>query len=313
MNLEPKAQAFLAALDAAQLPRFEDGTPQQARALTRALRPAREPRPLPYISDHHAPGGEHMVPVRLYRSAAQTPGCILYLHGGGWVLGDIESFDDFARELAFATGWSVALAEYRLAPEHPFPTGLNDADAVLRWLTYEALHGLGRPGPIVVMGDSAGGNLAAVLTLRGRERGAPPIAGQVLVYPVTDARMDTASYRVFADGPVLTAPLMAWFWSHYIGDEEQRGDPSASPLRARSLAGLPPAFVLTAQNDPLRDEGEAYAAALAASGVPVQRKRYEGQIHGFLTMVGLFDGGSEALRDIAAFLHDLTPAASRTR
>lgn len=313
MDLEPKAQAFLAALDTAQLPRFEDGSPEQARALARALLPQRPSRPIPHISDHLASAGDHAMPVRLYRPVEQVPGCILYLHGGGWVLGDIESFDGFARELAFTTGWTVATVEYRLAPEHPFPGGLDDADAALHWLADEAPRLFGRSVPTVVLGDSAGGNLAAALALRARDRGMPPIAGQVLVYPVTDAGMDTGSYRTFADGPVLTAPLMAWFWSHYVGEKDARGDAAASPLRAASLTGLPPTFVLTAQNDPLRDEGEAYADALAAARVPVRRKRYAGQIHGFVTMIGMFDGGAEALRDIADFLGSLQTPVNGTR
>lgn len=308
MNLEPKAQAFLAALDAAKFPRFEEGTPEQARALTRALRPARKPRPLSHISDHKAPAGAHAVPIRLYRPGDEVPGCILYLHGGGWVLGDIEGFDGFARELAFATGWAVALVEYRLAPEHPFPAGLDDANAALHWLAREGGCTLGLPSRIVVMGDSAGGNLAAVLTQRARGRGAPEIAGQILAYPVMDASMATSSYREFASGPLLTAASMAWFWSHYIPDERQRGAPEASPLRSRSFASLPPTFVLTPENDPLRDEGEAYATALADAGVSVRLKRYDGQIHSFLTMVDVFDGGAEALGDVADFLRNLPPS-----
>ena len=313
LNLEPKARAFLAAVDAAKLPRMEEGTPEQARAVARALRPNREPRPLPHVSDHHAPAGAHGVPIRLYRPADQVPGCILYLHGGGWVLGDIESFDGFARELALATGWAVALVEYRLAPESPFPAALDDVDAALDWLAGPGRETLGLPAAVVVLGDSAGGNLAAVLALRARDRGVELLTGQVLAYPITDAGMATESFRTFADGPLLTAASMAWFWSHYIPEEGRRSDPEASPLRATSFAGLPPTFVLTAENDPLRDEGETFAAVLADAGVSVRCKRYDGQIHGFLTMVGLFDGGAQALDDIADFLAGLVPPVDETQ
>ena len=313
MNLDPQTQALLAALKAAKLPGVEEGTPEQARALVRAMQPAREPRPISDVSDHHAAAGTRLVPIRLYRPADQVPGCILYLHGGGWVLGDIDASDGFARELAFATGWAVALVEYRLAPEHPFPAGLEDADAALEWVAGEARRSLDLPPVVVLMGDSAGGNLATVLAMRAHDRGMPAIAGQVLAYPVMDAGMDTGSYREFADGPLITAAGMRWFWSHYIPDKDRRIDPAASPLRATSFAGLPPTLVLTAENDPLRDEGETYAAVLAAAGVPVCAKRYDGQVHGFLTMVGVFDAAFVALADIADFLRGLAPSDGGSR
>ena len=303
MNLEPKAQAFVEALAAANLPLFEAGTPEEGRALVKALRPPTAPREIAHVSDHAAPGPAGDIPVRLYRDSDTPVAAILYLHGGGWVLGGIEDGDAFARELAATSAceiWSVA---YRLAPEARYPAAVDDAQAALVWLAART------DLPIVLLGDSAGGNLATVIAARARDAGGPTVALQVLAYPVTDAGMDTESYATFAAGPLLTAPLMAWFWDHYAPDPAMRAHPDASPLRAASLAGLPPALVLVAENDPLRDEGEAYARAMQAAGVPVTLKRYDGQIHSFLTMVGAFDGGAEALADIAAAIRALRTAA----
>ena len=295
LNLEPRARAFVDALAASGLPPAYDVTPEEARRRVRALRLPLEPRAMFAVSDHHAPAPHGKVPIRHYRPTEESPGLILYFHGGGWVTGGIEESDLFARELAAATGCEVASVGYRLAPEAPFPAALEDADAALDWAA-------GR-GPIIVMGDSAGGNIATVLAARARDRGGPRITAQILAYPVTDSGMDTESYRRFADGPLLSAKLLDWYWDHYLPDKAARRHPHASPL-AGALEGLPPAFVLTAENDPLRDEGEAYAAALAAAGIPVRTQRYDGQIHGFLTLVGQFDGGVRALADIAAFLDE---------
>lgn len=305
MNLEPKAEAFVAAFAAANLPPFEQGSPNDARRLAAALKVPGEPRHVAEVTDHRAPGPPGGVPVRVYRPAETVPGCILYFHGGGWVLGGIEDSDPFARELAVETGWAVASVDYRLAPEAPYPAAADDAEASLDWLAGVRKSLFGQDVTIVVLGDSAGGNLAAVVSIRARDCNGPVIAAQILAYPVTDAAMDTPSYREFADGPLLTAPLMAWFWAHYIADSAARAGPGASPLHASSLAGLPPAFVLTAENDPLRDEGEAYATALSQAGVRTRAQRYDGQIHSFLTFVGMFDGGARALGDIADFLRDL--------
>jgi len=301
MNLEPKAQAFVDMMAQANMPPLHAGTPGQARALATAMKPVRPPRTLPSVSDHTVPTPEGGIPARLYVPDAPCDMCILYLHGGGWVIGGIEETDGFSRELAAATGCAVLSVGYRLAPEAPFPAPVEDCYAALVYLADQAPAWLGRPAAIVVLGDSAGGNLATVIAKLALQRGGPQVALQVLAYPVTDCKLDTDTYQEFRNGPLLTRELMAWFWAHYIPDEAARADPLASPLRA-SLAGLPPAFVLTAENDVLRDEGEAYAAALQAAGVPTRLKRYHGQIHGFLTLVGFFDGGDQALRDVAGFI-----------
>jgi acetyl esterase len=306
MNLEPKAQAFINTMAQANMPPLQAGTPQQARAIAAAMKPVRAPRALPSVSDHRVPTPEGGVPARLYVPDSPRDVCILYLHGGGWVIGGIEETDGFSRELAAITGCAVLSVGYRLAPEAPFPAPVEDCYAALVFLADNAPTWLGRPAAIVVLGDSAGGNLATVIANLALQRGGPPIALQILAYPVTDANLDTGTYQEFRDGPLLTRALMAWFWEHYVSDEASRADPLASPLRA-SLSGLPPAFVLTAENDVLRDEGEAYAAALQAAGVPTLLKRYDGQIHGFLTLVGFFDGGDTAMRDVASFIDEHLP------
>ena len=288
LNLEPKVRAFVEALAAANLPPFEAGTPDAARALAKALRPKTEPRPIRHAGEHRAGA----VPIRRLCDTDAPIAAILYFHAGGWVLGSVEASEDFLRALAIATCCAVYAADYRKAPEARYPAAADDAELALAWLAGET------DLPIVLMGESAGGQLATVTAMRARDARGPTVALQVLAEMVADAGMDTGSFRLFADGPLLTAPLMAWFWDHYLPDRDARAHPHASPLRG-DLVGLPPAFVLTAENDPLRDEGEAYAKVLAAAGVPVECKRYAGQIHTFLSM-GLSDGAAEALGDIAA-------------
>lgn len=304
MNLEPKAKAFLEMLTAADLPPFHAGTPEQARALAAGLKSDYPARPMARVEDHVVDAATGVL-GRLYVPAQTASGAvILYLHGGGWVLGGVEEADLFCRELARITGCAVFSVGYRLAPEAPYPAAVEDSYAALTWLDGHKAELLGRDTPLVILGDSAGGNLAAVTANLATERQGPKIALQVLAYPVADADFDTGSYVAFKDGPLLTRDTMIWFWSHYVPGEADRRHPNVSPLRSKALAAAPPTFVLTAENDPLRDEGEAYAAALRTAGAPTRLKRYDGQIHGFLTLVGLFDGGDEALRDIASAITD---------
>ena len=192
-----------------------------------------------------------------------------------------------ARKLAERTSCTVVLVDYRLAPEHRYPVAVDDSYAALEWVGEHAGE-MARPGaPLFVAGDSAGGNLAAVMALRSRDRGGPPIAAQILIYPVTDADFERPSYTDPGNQLLLTREAMAWFWDHYVPDASRRVEPDASPLRAADLAGLPPAVVLTAEHDVLRDEGEAYAERLEAAGVPVNFQRHEGQTHGFFTLLML--------------------------
>lgn len=232
-----------------------------------------------------APDGE--ISVRLYRPPGPAPDpapVIVHLHGGGWVLGGVAFEENRCRALAAETGAAVASVAYRLAPEHPFPTPLDDAYAATAWVTANAARLGLDPQRVAVMGSSAGGNLAAAVTLLARERGGPALAFQALIYPVCDASGDHPSHRQCSDVFPLTAEEMRWFWRQYVPDADTRLTALASPLRATDLSGLPPAYVLTAEFDPLRDEGEAYAARLAAAGVPIVHERAKGMVHGFLAV-----------------------------
>jgi len=227
---------------------------------------------------------------------------IVYFHGGGWVIGDLDTHDVQCRQLTAEAGITVVAVDYRLAPEHKFPAAVDDAWAATRWV---AAHGseLGLDARrLAVAGDSAGGNLAAVVALLAREAGAPAIALQVLVYPVTDVSAESQSYRDFAEGYLLTRESMRWFTNHYLKSASDADDWRASPLRAQSLAGLPPALVVTAGFDPLRDEGAAYAARLTDAGVRVDYVSYGGMIHGFMPMGRLIDTGNRAISHVAASL-----------
>jgi acetyl esterase len=241
----------------------------------------------------------HGVPVRIYRpkgSIGSGPlGCLLFLHGSGWTIMSVDTHDHEARALCNRAGVVVVSVDYRLAPEHKFPAAIDDCWAALEWVVDSAeLLGID-PDRIAVGGDSAGGNLTAVLCRRARDAGGPPIAFQLLVYPVLDARGGHPSRTENKEGPGLTNDLMEWFTLQYVRSEVDREDPDVSPLVASSFDGMPPAFVLTAEYDPLRDEGAEYAEKLAAAGVPVTYRMYEGATHGFWQMSRLAPIAQQAL------------------
>ena len=244
--------------------------------------------------DHAIPGPEGLVPVRLYapEEGEEPPGLVVYLHGGGWLMGSRASYEPTCRALCAASGQAVLFVEYRLAPEDPFPASLEDSWAAVQWAGEHAGELGADPARLAVAGDSAGANLAAVCARRARDAGGPAVAFQLLVYPATDARAEAPSYAEFADGPGLTADGMRACWHAYVGDGD-REDPDVSPAAAGDLAGLPPALVITAEIDPLRDEGEHYARRLAEAGVPVQQRRVSGAPHGFWR----YGGVSELARD----------------
>jgi acetyl esterase len=245
-----------------------------------------------------APGGP--IPVRVYRPEGDEPlPVVAYFHGGGWMLGSIESFDTVVRALANAAGAIVVSVGYRLAPEAPFPAGLEDCLCATRWLAGHAGELGGDPRRLAVAGDSAGGNLAAVVARR--LRGEVDLRMQVLIYPVADAGCNTASYREFGERHGLTAASMQRFWNLYL-DGSDGLVPDASPLRAKDLAGLPPAYVLTAGFDVLRDEGEAYAEALREAGVPTTARRFDGAIHGFWRWLAAAKLSRAAVDEVAAAL-----------
>ena len=276
-----------------------------------------EPEPVREISELTIPGPGGKLTVRLYRPIGDgwlpTPlPLLLYCFGGGWVLGSIDTADGVARALANAAGVLVAVPGYRLAPEHPFPAAIEDCHAALRWLARNAERIGADPARFAVGGDSAGGNLAAALALRLRDGGAdrddggggPVLAAQLLVYPNTDQSADDASMRAGDDPYLFNRHSVAWYRGHYLRSARDAADPLASPLRAATLKGLPPALVITAEYDPLRDQGEAYASRLAEDEVPVTLSRYDGMAHGFFTSLGTLDAARAALAQAASWLRE---------
>ncbi|MGI5243487.1 alpha/beta hydrolase [Dactylosporangium sp. CA-139066] len=252
------------------------------------------------VTEHWLDGPGGKLPLRVYRPSAD-PGLpvLMYFFGGGWVLGTIDTADGIARNLANAAGCIVAVPGYRLAPEHPFPAAVEDCWAATEWVVRNAAALGADPERVAVGGDSAGGNLAAALTLMAAEAGGPSLVGQLLVYPNTDQTADDDSMRENDDPYLFNHHSVAWYRSHYFPDADDAYNPLASPLLAESLAGLPPALVITAEYDPLRDQGERYAARLAHDGVPVAVTRYEGMIHGFFAMSGTLEAGRVALAQAA--------------
>lgn len=246
--------------------------------------------PIPFsdkllTEDLTVPGRAGGVPVRVYRKDERPRGVIANFHGGGWVLGSIAQDEFLCHSLAAATGCAVVSAEYRLAPETPYPGPLDDCEAVAAWSAELARSLTGRSDRLILCGSSAGANLATAVALRARDAGSFPIAAQLLLYPVCDARMTTASYAQFATGYHLTRAAMAWFWDLYVPAGIDRAPAEISPMNAASLAGMPRTLVVTAEYDPLRDEGAAYARKLAADGVPMRYVMMEGLVHGFFRMV----------------------------
>jgi len=305
MGLHPQAQAFLDQLRALGAPPLNRLSVDEARrALSRLFTPPGPVGARVETEDLTVPGPAGPLRVRLYRPAGPAPPLplVVYFHGGGFVLGSLDDYDPLCGPLTERSGCLVASVDYRLAPEHPFPSAVEDCDTALRWLVEHAPDLGADPERVAVAGDSAGGNLATVVALLARDRGAPRLACQVLIYPVVQMVEETESLRAFGEGLLLTREMMEWFRAHYLRREEDARDWRASPLRAPSLAGLPPTFLLTAEYDPLRDEGEAYARRLQEEGVPVVLKRYGGMIHGFVSLPWVFDAGREALEDIARAL-----------
>ncbi len=308
--LHPDAERLLELVRAAGRPAFETLSPAEARQAYAASRAVLQPLPdeVAETRDLSIPGPGGPLPLRLYRGmgtsdAGALPG-LLYLHGGGWVIGDLDSHDGVCRRLANLAACRVIAVDYRLAPEHRFPAAVDDAAAALTWVAGHA-EALGvDPARIAVGGDSAGGNLAAVLAIMGRDGAAPASVFQLLLYPAVDLAMASGSYARITEGVPLTAATMRYFVDHYTPDAGQRLDWRASPLRAESLAGTPPALVLTVAHDPLADEGRAYAERLETEGVRVAALHLADQIHGMLTMGRVIVSGDAVLQYAAAALRD---------
>ena len=304
MPLDPQAQAFLEQLAASGAPPLHELSVAEARQVIVTLFGTTDnPEPVGAVEDRTIAGAAGEMPARIYTPPGRGPFPVLvYFHGGGWVIGNLEAYDPTCRALTNAAGCIVVAMEYRLAPEHKFPAAPEDCYAALQWVVAHAAAIGGDPTRLAIGGDSAGGNLTAVVAQMARDRGGPNLVYQLLVYPVTDYHFDTASYRENADGYLLTKDAMVWFWHHYLRSAADGSNLLASPLRAQNLRGLPPALILTAEFDPLRDEGEAYAARLREAGVPVTLKRYNGMIHGFFSLGAVFDQGKQAMAEAAAGL-----------
>ena len=310
MALDPESQRLIDLMAAANRPAWNTLSPQAARDLYLSLRPgAQGPRPGDVtVIDRTIPGPAGDLPVRLYRPASAPADAALpalvYAHGGGWVFGNLDSHDVLCAQLALEAGIAVFHVDYRLAPEARFPGAFDDVVAALKWV---AAHGASvgiDPTRLAIGGDSAGGNLAAAASIWARDNGGPKLLMQLLAYPVTDAVARTESYRHFEDGYGLNAVTMEWFFDHYTPDKASRGDWRVSPLRAASLAGLPPALVVTAGYDPLRDEGRAYAWRLQQEGTQADLVEFGGMLHGFLSSPMLLHGARRGTTICAAALRE---------
>ena len=277
-----------------------------------ALRDVVRPPVVAHVND--VAGGEGAnIPIRILLPRREIPeAMIVYYHGGGWVVGQVDDFDAMGRALASRTGCGVALVGYRLAPEHAFPAALDDAWDALLWVDDNLEEIAGARAPLVVAGDSAGGSLAASVTHRARDHQRVQVAAQVLINPVTDFDPDTDSYLAPENQLALTRERMLWFWDQYVPDVARRHDPEVSVLRSERFDGLPPTVVLTAEHDVLHDEGEEYARRLEQAGVHVFYRRFAGQMHGLLTTLGVLPGSDAAMEFLATSLErvlsDLTSA-----
>jgi len=307
-RLHPDAQKVVDLIVASGRPPFETLTPAEAREVYLNSRLVLQPDPPPVaeVLNLTADGPAAPIPLRLYRGhgadKSRPQPAVIFFHGGGWVIGDLESHDQPCRALANATPSIVVAVDYRLAPEHRFPAAVDDAIAATRWVSQHAARLGIDPARLAVAGDSAGGNLAAAVSIDARDNGGPSIVGQVLIYPVTDMHFGHPSHQAHAAQLPLTRAALQWFIDHYLRGPGDKDDWRASPLRAADLQRLPPALVITAGLDPLCDEGEAYASALRRAGVRTEHARFEGQIHGFVAMGKMVADADRAIGRAAAFL-----------
>lgn len=302
MPLDPQAKAYLDQLAALGAPSYADLPVEEARRVVRERRLAGPPEEVGKVEDRIIGEG---VGVRVYTPLGVAAGprpALVYFHGGGWVLGDLDTLDVPCRRLANLAGCVVVSVDYRLAPEHEFPAAFDDAFEATEYVAAHPEEFGIDPNRIAVGGDSAGGNLAAAVAIEARDAGGPPIAFQMLIYPVLDAACDTPSYRECDEGCGLTAATMRYFWDCYLPHAEAGESRWASPARARDLRGLPPALIQTAEFDVLRDEAEDYGRRLRADGVPVECRRYDALIHGYFHLAGIIDRGAAAIDDAARAL-----------
>jgi acetyl esterase/lipase len=307
MRLDPQLQAIRERLEREPSPRLYTMPIEDARAadLASIQAGAGQGEPVGNIHERTIPGPAGGQRIRVYQPAGEGPWPVLvYYFGGGWSLGTLDTCDGVCRMLTNAAPCVTVAVSYRLAPEHKFPAAVADCYSGAAWVAAHASEFRGDPARVAVGGDSSGGNLAAAVTLLAREKGGPVFAHQLLVYPNTDFQSATTSLREASDAYFFNAKAVEWYWGMYLAREEDGVNPLASPLRVASLAGLPPATVITAEYDPLRNEAEAYAARLAEAGVPVDLTRYSGVVHGFFTMIGVLDVAREAVGHAARRLRD---------
>ncbi len=283
-DVHPELRALLADIETAGYPDQTTLAPPEARKITddRANRFYGLKEPVAKLAEIAVPGARGPLDARIYHASDTSPLPIMvYFHGGGWVLGSLDSHDRGVRALTNAAGCVSVSVAYRLAPEDPFPAAVEDCFAAVKWIAENALSFGGDGARLAVGGDSAGGNLAAVTALQCRDAGGPKLSFQLLIYPVLDCNFETESYRAKADAPMLTRDRMRYFWEQYVPNESQRGDWRAAPMKAVDLSGLPPTLILSAAHDPLCSEGEAYAARLEAAGVAADYRLYPRMTHAF--------------------------------
>ncbi len=305
MPLHPQSEKFLRQIAELNVAPVHEISVDEAR---RQMAPIDRPRvEMSNVVDRSIPSAEADIPVRIFTPNVSDDSSvrgIVYYHGGGWVVGDLDTHDGLCRQLAHRSQAVVIAVDYRLAPEHPFPAAANDAFTALQWVCAQRDE-LSIDGPIAVAGDSAGGNLAAVSALRAREDETASVDYQMLIYPIVDCDLDSSSYVEYGEGYFLTRDSMRWFWEQYVG-ERAWSHPHAAPLRAESLRELPSAFVLTAEFDPLRTEGELYAQRLAAEGVDVTLVQADGMLHGFLRRTDYFDASLPMIEKMCRAFRDAT-------
>ena len=312
VTLDPDAAAVYKAYQEAGRPPYETVPPTTARELYLAGRVVSNPeppelesaKPLSIPAPHGAIAARIYTPKTLRKTNGLAP-CLIFYHGGGWVIGDLDSHDVVCRKLAHEGELIVISVDYRLAPEHKFPAAVDDAITAAKWIAANAQQLGIDAARLIVGGDSAGGNLAAVVALAARDGNGPEIAGQVLIYPATDFAMKTPSHNEPDTSILLTHSVIKWFCNHYLSGPADIDNWQASPARAKTLAGLPPAYVLTAGGDPLRDEGDEYAARLKEAGVAVTYRHFPGQFHGFFTMGKLLNQANIAASEIGVWLKAL--------
>jgi acetyl esterase len=303
MPLHPQVKALLDQM--ASLPRLEELSVADARKQVERRIAANLPTlPVASVLNRSIPGPAGDLPVRIYTPNGNGPfPLMVFFHGSGFVLCSLDTHDGVCRNLCSAAGCVVVSVDYRLAPEHKFPAGPEDCYAATKWATEHARELNADAGRVVIAGDSAGGNMVAVTALMIHDKGGPALRGQLMIYPVIDYfNSGHPSYTENAEGYGLTAAGMQWFWAHYLNSESEADHPFVSPLRAKDLRGLPPALIITAEYDILRDEGERYGERLAEAGVPTKVVRYDGMNHGFFHMYGMVDKAKQALEESATWL-----------